>query len=113
MTVNKLKEKQKETFQIVIKTQKRCLTAKDEKNRLREKIASLQKKMMTHEEKIHELKKALVREQDKNASFETDLTRSRREFRKSFSSFIIADKKSAKFFDSAVFTESDDSTFED
>ena len=89
------------------------MTAKDERNRLREKIASLQKEMMTHEEKIHELKKALVKKQDKNASFEIDLTRSRRELRESFSSFIIADKRSAKFFNSIVFTESDDSTFED
>ena len=69
--------------------------------------------MMTHEEKIHELKEALMREQDKNASLETDLTRSRREFRKSFSSSIIAGKRSAKFSDSIIFTESDDSTFED
>ena len=106
-----LKEKQKKTFQIVIKTQKRCLTTKDERNRLREKIAPLQKEVMTHEEKIHELKEAFVREQDKNASFEIDLTRSRREFRKSLSPFIIADKRSAKFLDSIVFTESDDSTF--
>ena len=36
-----LKEKQKKTFQIIIKAQERCLTAKDEKNRLREKIAPL------------------------------------------------------------------------
>ena len=68
--------------------------------------------MMTHEEKIHELKKALVREQDKNAFFEADLTRSRQELRESFSSFIIADKRSTKFLDSIVFIESDDSTFE-
>ena len=68
---------------------------------------------MTHEEKIHELKEALVKKQDKNASFEVDLTRSRQEFRELFSSFIIADKRSAKFFNSIVFTESDDSTFED
>ena len=108
-----LKEKQKKTLQIIIKTQERCLTAKDERDRLREKIAPLQKEMMTHEEKIHELKEALVRKQDKNASFETDLTRSRRELRKSFSSFIIAGKRSAKFSDSIVFTENDDSTFED
>ena len=108
-----LKEKQKKTLQIIIKTQKRCLTAKDEKNRLREKIVPLQKKVMTHEEKIHELKKTFVRKQDKNASFETDLTKSRRELRKSLSSFIIAGRRSAKFSDSTVFTESDDSTFED
>ena len=108
-----MKEKQKKTFQIIIKTQERCLTAKDEKDRLREKIASLQEEVMTHEEKIHELKEALVREQNKNAFLETDLARSRREFRESFSLFIIADKRSAKFSDSIVFTESDDSTFED
>ena len=36
-----LKEKQKKTFQIIIKAQKRCLTTKDERNRLREKIAPL------------------------------------------------------------------------
>ena len=108
-----LKKKQKKILQIIIKTQERCLTAKDERNRLREKIASLQKEMMTHEEKIHELKEALVRKQDKNAFLEADLTRSRREFRESFSSFIIADKRSAKFSDSTVFTKSDDSTFED
>ena len=108
-----LKEKQKKTLQIIIKAQERCLTAKDERNRLREKIASLQKEMMTHEEKIHELKEALVRKQDKNASFETDLTRSRREFRKSFSPFIIAGKKLTKFSDLIVFTENDDSTFKD
>ena len=89
------------------------MTTKDEKNRLREKIAPLQKKMMTHEEKIHELEEALVREQDKNASFEADLTRSCRELRELFSSFIIAGKRSAKFFDSTVFTENDDSIFED
>ena len=69
--------------------------------------------MMTHEEKIHELKETLAREQDKNVFLEVDLTRSRREFRKSFSSFIIADKKLMTFFDSIIFTESDDSTFED
>ena len=108
-----MKEKQKETFQIVIKTQERCLTAKDERNRLREKIASFQKEVMTHEEKIHELKEALVREQDKNVSLEADLTRSRRELQESFSSFIIAGKRSAKFSDSIVFIENDDSTFED
>ena len=88
------------------------MTAKDEKNRLREKIAPFQKEMMTHEEKIHELKEALVRKQDKNAFFETDLTRSRRELRKSLSLFIIAGKRSAKFSDSIVFIENDDSTFE-
>ena len=108
-----LKEKQKKTLQIIIKVQERCLTAKDERNRLREKIASLQKEVMTHEEKIHELKKAFVREQDKNASLETDLTRSRQELRESFSSSIIAGKRSAKFSDSIVFTEIDDSMFED
>ena len=84
---------------------------KDEKNRLREKITSFQKEMMTHEEKIHELKEALMKEQDKNASFKADLARSRRELRESFLSFIIAGKRSAKFSDSTVFTESDDSTF--
>ena len=89
------------------------MTAKNEKNRLREKIVSFQNEMMTHEEKIHELKKALVREQDKNEFLEADLTRSRRELRKSSSSFIIADKKSAKFSDSIVFIKNDDSTFED
>ena len=89
------------------------MTAKDERNRLREKIVPLQKEMMTHEEKIHELKEALMREQDKNASLETDLTRSRREFRKSFSSSIIAGKRSAKFSDSIIFTENNDSTFKD
>ena len=56
-----LKEKQKKILQIIIKTQERCLTTKDEKDRLRKKIASLQEKMMTHEEKIHELKEALVK----------------------------------------------------
>ena len=69
--------------------------------------------MMIHEEKIHELKKALVRKQDKNASFEADLTRFRREFRESFSSFIIADKRSTKFSDSIVFIKNDDLTFKD
>ena len=69
--------------------------------------------MMTHKEKIHELKEALVRVQDKNAFLETDLTRSRQEFQKSFSSFIIAGKRSAKFFNSIIFTENDDSTFKD
>ena len=107
-----LKEKQKKTLQIVIKTQKRCLTTKNERDRLREKIVPLQKEMMTHEKKIHELKEALVREQDKNASLEADLTKSRREFWKSLSSFIIAGKRSAKFSDSVIFTENDDSTFE-
>ena len=107
-----MKKKQKKTFQIVIKAQKRCLTAKDERDRLREKIAPFQKEVMTHEEKIHELKEALVRKQDKNASFEADLTKSRRELRKSLSPFIIAGKRSTKFPDSVVFTESDDSTFE-
>ena len=67
---------------------------------------------MTHEKKIHELKEALMRKQDKNASLETDLTKSRREFRESFSSFIIADKRSAKFSDSTVFIKNDDLTFE-
>ena len=108
-----MKEKQKKTLQIVIKTQEHCLTAKDEKDRLREKIVSLEKEMMTHEKKIHELKEAFVREQDKNASFEIDLTRSRRELRESFSSFIIAGKRSAKFSDSIIFIENDNSTFED
>ena len=107
-----LKEKQKEILQIIIKAQERCLTAKNERNRLREKIVPLQKKVMTHEKKIHELKEALVKKQDKNASFEADLTRSRRKFQESSSSFIIAGKRSAKFSDSIVFTESDDSTFE-
>ena len=108
-----LEEKQKKTFQIIIKTQERCLITKNERNRLREKIVPLQKEMMTHEEKIHKLKKALVREQDKNASFEADLTRFRQEFRESFSSFIIADKRSAKFSDSIVFTENNNSLFKD
>ena len=108
-----MKEKQKKTLQIIIKAQERCLTAKDERNRLREKIAPLQKEIMIYEKKIHELKKALAREQDKNASFETDLTKSCREFREFSSPFIIAGKKSAKFSDLIVFTESDDSTFED
>ena len=71
------------------------------------------KKVMIHEKKIHELKEALAREQDKNAFLETNLTRSRREFRESFSSFIIADKRSAKFFNSIVFIKNDDSTFKD
>ena len=108
-----LKEKQKKTLQIIIKAQERCLTAKDERDRLREKIAPLQKEVITHEEKIHELKEALVEEQDKNAFFEADLTRSRRELRKSSSSSIIAGKRSTRFSDSTVFTENDDSTFED
>ena len=88
------------------------MTTKDERDRLREKIAPLQKEIITYEEKIHELKKALAREQDKNASFEADLTKSRRELRESSSSFIIAGKRSAKFSDSIIFTENDDSTFE-
>ena len=108
-----LKEKQKKTLQIIIKAQERCLTAKDERDRLREKIAPLQKEVMIHEEKIHELKEAFVREQDNNVSLEANLTRFRREFRESLSPFIITDKRSAKFFDSIVFTESDDSTFKD
>ena len=89
------------------------MTAKNERNRLREKIVSLQKEMITHEEKIHELKEALAKEQIKNVSLEADLTKSCREFRESSSSFIIADKKSVKFFDSIIFTESNDSTFKD
>ena len=89
------------------------MTTKDERDRLRKRIVLFQKEMMTHKEKIHELKEALAREQDNNAFFETDLTRSRREFRESFSSFIIADKRSAKFFDSIVFIKNDNSTFED
>ena len=107
-----LEEKQKETLQIAIKAQERCLTAKDERDRLREKIAPLQEEVMTHEEKIHELKEALVREQDKNASLEADLARSRRELRESPSPSTIAGKRSAKFPDPAVFTGSDDPTFE-
>ena len=107
-----LKKKQKKTLQIVIKAQERCLTAKDERDRLREKIAPLQEEVMTHEEKIHELEEALVREQDKNASFEADLARSRRELRESPSPSTIADKRSAKFSDPVVFTGSDDPTFE-
>ena len=69
--------------------------------------------MMTYEKKIHELKKALVRKQDKNTFFEIDLTRSHQEFRKFFSSFIIIDKRLAKFSNSIVFIKSDHSTFKD
>ena len=54
-----------------------------------------------------------MREKNKNASLEVDLTRFCREFREFFFSFIIADKKSAKFLHSVVFTENDDSTFKD
>ena len=68
--------------------------------------------MITYEEKIHELEKTFAREQDKNVFFEVDLAKSRQELRKSFSPFIIAGKRSAKFLDLIVFTESDDSTFE-
>ena len=57
-----LKKKQKKILQIIIKTQERCLTTKDERDRLREKIASLQEEVMTYEKKIHELKEALARE---------------------------------------------------
>ena len=77
--------------------------ARQKKHRLREKIISLQKGIMTYKEKIYELKEALVREQNKNASFETDLIRSRRELRELLSPFIIAGKRSAKFLNSIVF----------
>ena len=67
---------------------------------------------MIHEKKIRELKEAFVRKQDKNMFFETDLTRFRQEFRKFLSSFIITDKRSAKFFNLVVFIENDDLMFE-
>ena len=86
---------------------------KGERNRLREKIASLQKKVVIHEKKIYKLKEALVKEQYKNASFKTDLTKSYWKFRELFSSFIIADKKSAKFSNSVIFIKNDDSIFKD
>ena len=80
---------------------------------MRDKIALFRKKVMIHEKKIRELKKTLVRKQDKNAFFETDLTRFRQEFRDFFSSFIITDKKLMKFINFVVFIESDDLRFED
>ena len=68
---------------------------------------------MTHKDKGHELKETFVKEQNKNAFFETDLTRFRQELRELLSPSIIADKRSTKFSDSVIFTESNDSTFED
>ena len=108
-----MKEKQKKILQIIIKAQERNITIKNERDRLRDEIASFRKKIMIHEEKICELKEAFVKKQNKNAFFEVDLTRSQQELREFLSSFTITDKRSAKFLDSAVFIESDDSTFED
>ena len=66
---------------------------------------------MIHEKKIRELKEAFVRKQNKNAFFETDLTKSRQELRKSFSPFIITDKRLTKFSNLVVFIENDEITF--
>ena len=108
-----MKKKQKKILQIVIKAQERDITTKNERNRLRDEIASLRKEIMIHEEKIRELKKALVKKQDKNAFLEADLARSRQKLREFFSLFIITGKRSAKFSNSVVFIENDDSTFKD